>query len=339
MDERIEDILDECIDAVLNGGVGIEDAIARYPGHEAGLEPLVRLAVEGREALRVEIPRESFYTTKTRVMEGVREAAARRNLEQQVTSGRSRRGRIGLKPLAWITATFMLLSGGTALAASAAGPDSLLYPLKQRMEEARTSLIRDDLDKARREAGYAGKRLDEIADMAAKGKPEIIPDLVYRYELHLDKAIGYANQAKADGQDASEVYAMIDDLQERFASLLGEIFDQLPEEIRRELFAGGASGAMAGSSVAGGTGRGSSPAGTRPAAGDDDDDRYETPSGADDDESEHDTAPSRPGSPGSSGTDDSHGSESPDSDGVDGGDSASSHGETPTDDHEETDHD
>lgn len=286
MDKPIEDILDQCLDAVLNGA-DINTTIARFPGYEGELRPLLELAVRGRDALAVAVPRDSLATTKAGVMAGAREIAARRQLEQDVVSLKGRRGLFGLKPLAWIAASFLVLSSGTALAASSAGPDSFLYPVRQRLEETRTSLSWDKVGKARHEAAHASERLDEIAAMVDKGKPELVPDLVYRYELHLDAAIGYANEAAAAGEDTDEVYGMIDDLDARFTQLLDEIYDELPEAVRNQLFSGGAGGIGTTGASGGIIGSGSTRNGSQPGGnyGDDDSD-YRSPSGggeADDD--------------------------------------------------------
>lgn len=236
MDNRIPDILDECIEAVLREGVDVDAACARYPGHEAELRPLVELALDSRAALEVEVSAEALERTRARVMAGVGDIARRRQLEQDTVAIRPKRRLLRFKPVAWVSLALMLLIGGTALAAAGAGPDSFLYPLKQRMEEARTGLAWKKLDKAKTEVGYANRRLDEVSAMMDRDKPELVPDLLYRYDLHMEKAMRYADEAAADGEDASEVYAMIDDTRERHDRMLDDIFDRLPEDVRERVF-------------------------------------------------------------------------------------------------------
>lgn len=188
-----------------------------------------------REALQVEAPAEAKKSVREMVTAGAQEILREREAASSEAGFRRRYAswRI-LKPVGLAAASFVLLFTGTALAATNAGPDSYLYPLRQRMEEARAALAIQNLDKANAEAGHANARLDEISEMAGKGKAEYVPDLLRRYETHINTAQTMADQAGAHGEDTSAINELIATTRSRHHDLLKSLeeMELLPEEFR-----------------------------------------------------------------------------------------------------------
>lgn len=231
MREAIQDILDESLEAVLGRGESADDFCRRYPEAAADLKPLLTLAIQGRQSLAVTMPAPAKAALRQRLVSQAQTMAAGRK-PWTATWPRSRR--LVLRPLV-IAAAIMLLGTGTAFAATKAAPDSILYPLKTRLESARTLLAWQKLDRAAAETGNADKRLDEIIKMVGQNKPEYVPGLLASYHSHMDNAAALVVEARAGGEDTSEVEAMIDATRARQRQILGEIEDRLPEEVRQDI--------------------------------------------------------------------------------------------------------
>lgn len=231
MTEQLENILDECIESVLAGRDTIDSCCTRYPEMETDLRPLLDIALVSRAALKTEMPDAASAAIREKVM---LRARARRNASMKERPLRSRIfGRqVFLRPVALGAGLIFLLSAGTALAAASADPDSPFYPLEQRLENARTALTFQKLDKARVEIAHANERLDEIERMAATGKPEYIPELMSRFDNHMDNATGLLNEAVDEGEDGSEVEQMIRSTRERLGKVVTDIKDSIPDDLR-----------------------------------------------------------------------------------------------------------
>ncbi|MFA5802683.1 MAG: DUF5667 domain-containing protein [Thermoleophilia bacterium] len=231
MTEQLENILDECIESVLAGRDTIDSCCSRYPQIEADLRPLLDVAQMSRAALKTDMPDAASAATREII---ISRAMARRNASMKEHPLRTRLfGRqVFLRPVALGAGLIFLLSAGTALAATSADPDSLIYPLEQSLENARTALTIQKLDKARVEIAHANERLDETERMAAAGKPEYIPDLMSRFDNHMDNATGLLEEAVNEGEDGSEIEQMIRSTRERLGKVVADIKDRIPDELR-----------------------------------------------------------------------------------------------------------
>ncbi|MBI5870324.1 MAG: hypothetical protein HZB44_05110 [Actinobacteria bacterium] len=201
-----EAVLDRELSRVLEGRASVDECCAANPGFADELKPLLELALSGQAALAVDDPPAAAA------------ALARKKLLAQAHSlggVRKTGGRFRLRPLALASGLFLLLFAGTALAAGSAEPDSVLYPLKQRMESARTTLAMQDLDQARVEAEHANRRLDELQKMIDEGKGEYTGSLLADYEAHINDASTHAAAAAAVGENTSEVEAFISSVRGR----------------------------------------------------------------------------------------------------------------------------
>ncbi|MEK7817603.1 MAG: DUF5667 domain-containing protein, partial [Actinomycetota bacterium] len=163
-------------------------------------------------------------------LEGSRRAAGSERSRQ--TAGRFRSRRL-LAPLA--VAAALLLFTGTAWAASGASPDSSFYPLKERVEDVRTFLALQGLDRAASQTERAGKRLDEMLEIVERDRPGYVPGLLQSCDTHIDEARGLLDETGYRNSDTYAVEGMIKGMLERRRAVLLEISDRLPNHIRAEI--------------------------------------------------------------------------------------------------------
>lgn len=219
-DVEFEAVLDRELERVLDGRTSVDECCAANPGFADELKPLLQLALSGRLALVVDdLPTAATMTARKKLV------AQARSLDNTVKSG----GKLRLRPLALASGLFLLLFAGTALAAGYAKPDSLLYPLKQGLESAQTTLAMQELDRARAEAEHANSRLDELQSMIDEGKSEYCESLLADYELRINNASAHAAAAASDGEDTSEVDAFIGSVRDRHDEMVKSLGLEGPE--------------------------------------------------------------------------------------------------------------
>lgn len=170
-----------------------------------------------RNALAVEIPDRVREDCRQRVMAGADQILARK----QARSNRpANRRSLIFKPVALAAAMFTLLFAGTAWAATGAEPDDLLYPVKQRLETVRTSIALQDIDQARVQVAHAQARMDEIENMVRRDRSDYVPALLADYDRLMASATKHMLAAAADGEDISEVQALMTAARTRHDELL-----------------------------------------------------------------------------------------------------------------------
>lgn len=219
---RLQTALDRELGRLLAGKAGLDECCAANPEVAAELWPLLQLALSGQEALSVEVPAAAREKTREKLL------AQARGLLLQRRSSSSRLAM--LRPLALATGLFLLLFAGSAVASSGSGPDSRLYPLKQRLESAHTTLAMQHLDQARVENSHANARLDELQKMLDNKRQEYIPDLLAHYDKNISDATAHAQSAAADGKDTAEIDALIQLTSLRHEEMLRKISDAFVED-------------------------------------------------------------------------------------------------------------
>jgi hypothetical protein len=207
MAERFENILNECIDRMLRGE-SVEQCLARYPEQTRELEPLLRTAVGAREAADVE-PRPEF------------KAQVRYQIQSRLSAKEQRAEHKRMPVLGWVPRWAMVvaaillvvvLAGGSTVAASSDSlPGDTLYPVKTATERVQMLFAFSDVAKAKLEAKFAGRRVQEMARLAERGDTENLGDLAVRFEEHLARIEGLSARIMAAD---SENMAKIADLEE-----------------------------------------------------------------------------------------------------------------------------
>lgn len=164
---EFDNILEECLERLLEKGGNIADCLASYPEHAGALKPLLEMATTTREAISIQ-PRSEF------------KAKARYQFHDALEQAASRKKRF-LFPLRFRWATvataaliLILASGGMVAASGNSMPDEPLYHIKLAVEQFQLKLTPSALGKAKLYARLSDRRVIEIVRMAQKGNPHLI---------------------------------------------------------------------------------------------------------------------------------------------------------------------
>ena len=178
-EQEFDNILDECLERILNQGETVEQCLARYPEHVAELEPLLQTAFLSMKAAAV-TPRPEF------------KERARHEFHMALQELETKKGGwfLGWRPQ-WVSVVavvlaLLLASGGTVAAAGGSMPDEPLYQVKLVTEKVQLALTPSALGKAELYVKLADRRVAEIAHMAGKGKLEQVAATAELLTVHLN---------------------------------------------------------------------------------------------------------------------------------------------------------
>ncbi len=192
---EFDNILDECLERLISGEA-IESCLAGYPEYAEELEPLLRTALEAREAAAIK-PRPEF-----RERAGYDFQAAIREMEPE-----RNQSFFGWFPrwatvVAAVVVVVLLAGTGTVAASTNSLPDEPLYQVKLATEAVRLAFTPSPLSKAELYAKFADERVEEIIGMADKGKVEQVEKATERMNNQL---IAMANLAVSDREEDTQV--------------------------------------------------------------------------------------------------------------------------------------
>jgi hypothetical protein len=193
-ESEFENILDECLERMIKGET-VEDCLAWHPEHADELEPLLRTALETREAIAIR-PRPEF-----RQRAGNEFQAAVRDMQPKGSRRFFRWQVRWMAPVAIIIGLLMVGSG-TVLAASSSLPDEPLYRVKLAAESVQLAFTPSSLGKAELYARFADRRVAEIVKMAEKGEVEQVEKTTERMN---NQMIAMANLAGPPGGAATAI--------------------------------------------------------------------------------------------------------------------------------------
>jgi len=203
MSEHFQDVLDECIERALQGE-SVEECLRRYPQQAAELETLLRVALATKRASSVVEPRAEF---KNRIRYKVQSRVA---AKWRGTSPKKAPAAVWIPRWAVVTACLALvlvLAGtGTVAAASGSVPGDKLYSVKMATEQVQWRLTFSQKAKARLQARFAERRVQEMAQLAGKGRTEQLEKLTSRFGAHLARIEQLAAQIRAtDSEDGERI--------------------------------------------------------------------------------------------------------------------------------------
>lgn len=232
MAERFENILNECIDRVLQGE-SVEQCLARHPEQAGELEPLLRTAVAAREASAVE-PRPEF------------KAQVRYQVHSRVSATGRGTAQKGMPFWGWVPRwavvvalvflVVLVAGSGTVAASSDTVPGDTLYSVKTTTERVRLFFAFSDVAKAKLEAGFAGRRVREMARIAQRGDTGRLEALRTRFNEHLARIEQLAARiAGADLQNTAKIAELKEILYRNMArddALLEAAYERAPFRMR-----------------------------------------------------------------------------------------------------------
>jgi len=182
MNQRSEDILNECLERMLKDE-SIEGCLKVYPEQASELEHLLKISL-------VFIQKSSAIQPAPEFKARIRSRLQAMFYAQQEKV--ERRARISIWYRRWALAMtailgFLLIAVGTVAASAYSLPDELLYPVKLAGEQVRLTLAFSDMDKAELHIQFAEHRAIEIAGMACQGKDGKISVLTEQFANHLNQ--------------------------------------------------------------------------------------------------------------------------------------------------------
>ena len=217
MAEKIEDILDKCLERIFKGE-SVSDCLRTYPEQGPELEPLLKTSFALVHESSAVQPTPEFR------------AKARSQLERMLCAKSEKLAKSARVPIwhrKWAMAMAAILvvlfvGTGTVLASGNASPDEPLYSVKLAVEQVRLTLAFSDMSKGKLHIEFAERRASEIAEMARQAQGDRIPALTDRLADHLDKVYGAesAGEIRQTGpetlgpSDGAEAYGKAKDVEE-----------------------------------------------------------------------------------------------------------------------------
>lgn len=188
---EFDNILEECLERLLEKGGKIADCLASYPEHAGALKPLLEMAATTREATSIQ-PHPEFKT----------KARYQFHAALQQAASRKKRFLFPLR-LRWATVAtaaliLILASGGMVAASRNSMPDEPLYHIKLAVEQFQLKLTPSALGKAKLYARLSDRRVMEIVRMAQKGNPRLIEVVTQRLDNQLTMLAGLTVTQQVD---------------------------------------------------------------------------------------------------------------------------------------------
>lgn len=195
MPRKIEDIFNECLEAILDGRT-VEECLREHPDEAEELRPLLETSAAMTRGIASIEPGPAL---KTSVMLRLDEALQERYKREQ-----KRRPLFHGGQPKWATAVavvlVILIIGGVSTTASARSqPDDLLYPVKLAAEQARLALTFSEPARTDLRLQMAETRVNELAYLAGKGDIAAINSVVQALESNLGVATDVSAMTAASG--------------------------------------------------------------------------------------------------------------------------------------------
>ena len=167
MNNNLYDILEICLQALENGD-SLDAILARHPGLESELRPILEAAQQAR-ALPAPLPSaDAMRRGKARLLQ----QAAEMREAKRPTRGRQRVIPLFQRLAISLSLTVAALMGGTGLvqASSTALPGENLYPVKRTWEDMRLLFVFSPTAREALTGEYEQERLDEVSELLREGR-------------------------------------------------------------------------------------------------------------------------------------------------------------------------
>ena len=187
---NFEQVLDACLDQILQEGSSLELCLQQYPEHAAELEPLLRLAVESKQQLDFSPSLQAKARARTALQQAIQNQEANRysstlmDYLRKLSTSLLTKNRWAIGAVAGM---ILLAFTGTGLVSVSnnSTPDQPLYPVKRAIEQTQVFFTRGDQSKADLYAKFAERRLVELEVLGTRGKMEHVPRLTQDLDYSL----------------------------------------------------------------------------------------------------------------------------------------------------------
>jgi len=130
------------------------------------------------------------------------------------------------------------LEQSSVLASSDSLPEQPLYPVKIAVEETLLKLTTSDLAQARLRIEFAGRRVQEMAEIGKSDKPQEVEELTQSVEQHLGNLEPLAESLMSQGakeSDVEEIRALLEQAAIRNSKMLRETLGKAPIQAKPAL--------------------------------------------------------------------------------------------------------
>lgn len=236
MNNDISLTLADCLEALEQSELTLDQCLARYPEHRRELEPLLKAALELHAAPESPSSPVSPETARARLLRrlpprpSVTFSPLSRSIWQNlIFSFRQRRPAM----MTWIMIISLLGSlvagGGAAYASGDALPGEVLYPVKLVVEDARLASSFSDAGDAALLLEFAGERLDEARALLQEGRTDGVDQVLNDFAAKMAVALN-ALQGLNDPLEAQALAAAFTEALPQHEAALSEISAQVPAE-------------------------------------------------------------------------------------------------------------
>lgn len=122
------------------------------------------------------------------------------------------------------------LGGGTAYASQGSLPGDVLYPVKLGTEHIRAAFTGGDIDKAELYLTFANSRVQEMAALVEKGRPEGVPVAVNGYDKTMALAIEKMEDARGKGLGIANTSEEVAEVTLKHWEVLEGLLGTVPDE-------------------------------------------------------------------------------------------------------------
>lgn len=167
MNNKLYDALESCLQALENGD-SLDAALARHPGLESELRPILEAASQARGMSAPMPSADAMRRGKARLLQ---QAAEMREAKRPARRRQSVIPLFQRLAIALSLAAAALFSGtGLVQASSTALPGENLYPVKRTWEDMRLFFVFSSEAREAMEGEYEQERLDEVAELLREGR-------------------------------------------------------------------------------------------------------------------------------------------------------------------------
>lgn len=228
-----------CLEDIEQKGASLEDCLARYPELRDELEPALMTVVDIRQLPEWTVSPEFKATARQRIQRRIKTQEAKPTMRTRLAEFDPFawmkplfRVPVGVRVMVVMLATLLVVTGGTAIAASETQPDSPLHQLKMATEslelmlrpagESRTTLLTEILD----------RRASELLTMSWQDKPDAAQQALVNYEAAIHVGHSMLEQYNpAAAADAAFAVQWQEALARNVAVMQG-LVDSMPQKMQ-----------------------------------------------------------------------------------------------------------
>ncbi len=197
---RFDQILDNCIQALLQRDASVRDCISQYPQHHGSLEPLLDLSTRLQSMQSITASPDFHQAAAARMAHLIasrpRKAPSPVNIPWLFTPEVSTRpARLSPVMLMGIIVVFVLAAtSGVAYAANNSLPGDGFYPLKKSIENAQLTFNQSESSAAELHLDFAGKRLSEATLLLQEKRTQNADQPIKDYTDQIEAALSYLDE-------------------------------------------------------------------------------------------------------------------------------------------------